>query len=187
MSVKYNLVRPCAKCPFRTDVPPYLTSERVFEIAHDVLAGSDFYCHQTTVPAPEDDEEWGSSMMAGDRTQVCAGSLILMEKTGRPNQMMRIAERLGMYDSSRLDMDAPVHASWVDMQQHFEEEEVVTCEIVGPNCEAPAGYAVGGGVVSGTEAAEYECAYCGRPVCGECSTEIADQRVCDDCMEEGEG
>lgn len=186
----YGLVRPCPKCPFRTDVPPYLRPERVAGIAMDVQNGSEFYCHQTTVP--DEDDESGASMTRGEKTQVCAGSLILMEKAESPNQMMRIAERIGVYDPSRLDMDAPVHDSWVAMQQHFQEdEEVVTCEVVNGGCEAPAGYAVGGGVVAGTEAAEFECYPCGRPVCGACSRERdwageTGVRVCDDCHEEEE-
>lgn len=35
----YGLVRPCPKCPFRTDVPPYLQPERVTQIATDVQNG----------------------------------------------------------------------------------------------------------------------------------------------------
>lgn len=144
----------------------------------------EFYCHQTTIGAPEDEENFGGEMRAGPSTMVCAGSLILMEKSGTPNQMMRIAERLGVYDPSRLDMDAPVHGSWIEMQMHFREEEVETCEIVNSGCEAPAGYAIGGGVVSGDTAAEYVCAWCGRYVCGTCSKERDGERVCADCIEE---
>lgn len=40
--------------------------------------------------------------------QHCAGALILLEKLDRPSQMMRISERIGMYDRRKLDMDAPV-------------------------------------------------------------------------------
>jgi hypothetical protein len=38
-----------------------------------------------------------------------------MEKEGRSSQMMRIAERLGMYDHTKLDMDAPIYDSFDDM------------------------------------------------------------------------
>jgi hypothetical protein len=34
--------------------------------------------------------------------------MILLEKLGRPNQWMRIGERLGLYDPRQLKMDAPV-------------------------------------------------------------------------------
>jgi len=45
----------------------------------------------------------------------CAGALILLEKLEQPSQMMRIAERLRMYDARQLDMDAPVFESFEDM------------------------------------------------------------------------
>ena len=45
----------------------------------------------------------------------CAGALILLEKLNLPSQMMRIAERLGMYDRRKLDMLAPVFDSFVAM------------------------------------------------------------------------
>ena len=34
--------------------------------------------------------------------------MILLEKIERPNQLMRIMERLGFYDREKLDMTAPV-------------------------------------------------------------------------------
>jgi len=39
----------------------------------------------------------------------------LLEKLERPSQMMRICERIGMYDRRKLDMDAPVFESFEDM------------------------------------------------------------------------
>lgn len=183
----FDLIRPCPKCPFRSDVEPYLREGRVAEIATEVQGGAVFYCHQTTVDVDEDSEDgYGSELGADENTKACAGSLILMEKSESPNQAMRIAERLGLYDSARLDMKAPVHGSWIEMQAHFADDEVETCEIVNENCTAPAGYAIGGGVVSGTESAEFECYGCGRPVCGACSTERDGQQICDDCEEDGE-
>jgi hypothetical protein len=47
----------------------------------------------------------------------CAGALILLEKLGRPSQMMRISERLGMYDPRKLDMTAPVFESFKEMRE----------------------------------------------------------------------
>jgi pSer/pThr/pTyr-binding forkhead associated (FHA) protein len=41
--------------------------------------------------------------------QHCAGATILLERLNRPNQMMRWMERLGGYDRTKLDMDAPVY------------------------------------------------------------------------------
>lgn len=47
-------------------------------------------------------------MKDGPNAQHCAGALILLEKMEQPNQMMRWMERIGAYDRTKLDMDAPV-------------------------------------------------------------------------------
>lgn len=107
--MKYTLTTPCAKCPFRTDVQPYLSPERVRQISRSLVRG-EFACHRTT----EHDDETGEPVETGGEIH-CAGALILMEKENRSSQMMRIAERLGMYDASALAMDAPVYASFHDM------------------------------------------------------------------------
>lgn len=61
-----------------------------------------FSCHKLNEPG--DDGE----MHETANSQHCAGALIFLERLNRPNQMMRIAERFGMYDRTKLDMDAPV-------------------------------------------------------------------------------
>ena len=39
---------PCAKCPFRRDVPGFLMQERAEEIAEAITEGdAAFWCHQT--------------------------------------------------------------------------------------------------------------------------------------------
>lgn len=108
MGGPYSLKRPCAKCPFRTDVKPYLTRARVREIERS-LVRSEFPCHETT----EHDDE-GEHLPTSKEVH-CAGALILLEKLEQPSQMMRIAERLRMYDARQLDMDAPVFESFEDM------------------------------------------------------------------------
>jgi hypothetical protein len=98
-------IRPCALCPFRTDVPAYLTRSRVREIERS-LVRAEFPCHETTGvkgQKPKDGEAH------------CAGALILLEKLERPSQMMRIAERLGIYDRSQLAMDAPIFETFDEM------------------------------------------------------------------------
>jgi len=102
----YGLISPCVNCPFRTDIKPYLRADRVREI---LSSPGEFHCHKTiTVDDDDDDENWGG--VIDDRNaQVCAGFLICLEHDGSPNQMMLIAERLGIYDSRRLRMDAPVY------------------------------------------------------------------------------
>lgn len=104
----YRLVSPCAHCPFRNDIPPFLTSVRVREI-EDSLERGEFPCHETVT---YDDE--GEHVPMRDEAH-CAGALILKEKLGESSQMMRIAERLGMYDARKLKLDAPVYDSFDEM------------------------------------------------------------------------
>jgi hypothetical protein len=114
--VNFTLTKPCAKCPFRTDVRPYLTKGRVRDIEGSLIRGQQtFTCHETTKVDPYDEE--GSEMVDGPNAQHCAGAMILLEGLDRPNQMMRIAERLGMYDRRKLDMTSPVFNSFESMRK----------------------------------------------------------------------
>lgn len=104
------MTEPCPQCPFRTDIHGYLTPERAEEIAHGIIEEQrTFTCHKTTVPVEDDDGH--CDMEDGPNAQHCAGAMIFLEKLKRPNQMMRIAERLGMYDYRKLNMKAPVVGS----------------------------------------------------------------------------
>jgi hypothetical protein len=78
----------------------------VREIERSLREGATFSCHKTT---KHDDD--GEPVRTRNEMH-CAGALILIEKEGWSTQMMRIAERLGMYDASKLDMDAPVYDSF---------------------------------------------------------------------------
>lgn len=108
MSNPYSMMKPCPQCPFRSDIRPYLTESRVREIER-ALERSEFSCHKTT--SFDDD---GEHTPTPDEAH-CAGALILMEKEGRSSQMMRVAERLGLYDHTKLDMSAPVYDTFDDM------------------------------------------------------------------------
>ena len=118
----YRLTKPCANCPFRTDIRPYLHPERVDEI-EAALVRSEFHCHKTVDYSSVEENDDGELDMDGrDSTGEahCAGALILLEKLERPSQMMRIAERLALYDRRRIDMDAPVFDSFEDMREAME-------------------------------------------------------------------
>ena len=77
--MRFDLVRPCANCPFRSDA-----------------------WFQTTVTNGDGDRQ------IGEHSQHCAGALILHEKAGRPNWRIRLAQLLGLYNPDRLDLTAPV-------------------------------------------------------------------------------
>ena len=107
--MKYDLKKPCDKCPFRSDIDGYLNPDRVYE-----FEGVEFACHKTTV-SDEDSED--SEMITTPESQHCAGSLIIHENQETPHQMMRICERLGMYDRSKLDLSSPVFESFDEMSE----------------------------------------------------------------------
>ncbi len=116
MSKPYTLTTPCKDCPFRSDIDFYLSPDRVRQIATELHAnGGDFYCHKTLDYGRDDHGgEFDPSMEP--RARVCAGALSTLENEERPTQTMRIAERLGIYDRTALDPDAPVYESineWV--------------------------------------------------------------------------
>lgn len=112
--MKFDLIRPCGNCPFRTDcLSGWLGENRAEDIAHS-LTGQDktFPCHKTTST-----DEKGDTIETRD-SQHCAGAMIMLEKLENPNQLMRIAERLRMYDRFKLDMDADVFDNPEEFIEH---------------------------------------------------------------------
>lgn len=106
----FGLISPCSNCPFRSDgagVP--LRRARVRAIERALILHT-FSCHKTIA---HDDEGEPVDLPT---TMHCAGALILLEKLERPSQMMRIGERLGIYDRHKLNMDAPVYPSFRAME-----------------------------------------------------------------------
>jgi hypothetical protein len=117
--MRFDLKKPCHNCPFRTDVLPFLHTARVEELCEAIITkDKTFQCHKTIT---RDDEGRARST---DKDQHCAGALIMLEKMDRPNQMMRIAYRLGIYDKRKLHMRAPVYDQATDMiERHREHNE----------------------------------------------------------------
>lgn len=126
----YTLKEPCSNCPFRSDKPFYLNRGRAEGIAESLEMGATFWCHKTLdYSEPEFDEcsdeepEYDGSGRVVKKSRACAGSLITMEKEDNPNQIMQIAERLGLYDRTQLNMDSPVFDSieeWVESFGRFD-------------------------------------------------------------------
>lgn len=80
-------------------------------MADHLLSAHSFDCHKTLDYSSED-----GSGETTDKSMHCAGAMIVLEHEERPNQIMRIAERLGFYDHTKLNMDSPVPQSmdeWV--------------------------------------------------------------------------
>lgn len=96
--MKFDLKKPCSDCPLRSDIESYLTKKRAKQIVFEVFnRDRTFTCHKYAKSLGHEGEE-----------QHCAGMLILQEKNGSANQMMRIAERLGFYNYKKLEMDSPI-------------------------------------------------------------------------------
>lgn len=106
--MKFNLSKPCGHCPFRSDITPYISTERAEEICNAVLKeDKTFRCHETL------------GRIIGNH---CAGALILTTKEDAPNQMQQVAERLGLYDRSKLDLESPVYSSHNEMVEAHKRE-----------------------------------------------------------------
>lgn len=82
--MNYFMKSPCAHCPFRIDVKPFLTPERGEELAyHATNPYNSFPCHKTTVS----DEEYGgdgSESVCTEKSKECAGFLTLQIQEGAP-------------------------------------------------------------------------------------------------------
>lgn len=93
--MKMDMKRPCKDCPFikGSSTNRTLTSERLREIKHNVLReDASFTCHKT-LDLPYHDQ------------QHCAGAAMYLEHRNRPNQWMRIMERLGYYNKDAMHQD----------------------------------------------------------------------------------
>lgn len=187
----FRLRQPCENCPFRTDVPKYLSADRVKGIADSLRDGSTFPCHKTTVLS-EVDDEGREDLVEASTSAMCAGALITMEREDFANQIMRTCERLGSYDKTRLKMDSPVYdglSQWVN--SYREETDLEHCGVVGDDCEDPAGYMVGGAIVTDHEPTvdpEHCCQSCGNPCCEACTGfDDGEEIFCIYCADEVEG
>ncbi len=109
----YDLHKPCKSCPFLKKGGVRLTRGRVNEIAGMMLAGKwgEFPCHKTTR------EDSDGELAETPKSKHCAGALIFAEKHNRPTQMMRICERLGMYDRTKLEGHDDVFDSIQEMRR----------------------------------------------------------------------
>lgn len=171
----YNkLTTPCDECPFLESMSRAFSAERL-----EGFASGAFHCHKTGTQ----DEETGD-YIATRNSAACAGALIYLEKRGRSNQMMRIAERLGSYDLAKLDMDAPVRE-----EKKMRRKKVRVCSVSGDDCLAPAGWGISGSGYAENDGVSCRgtCFSCGEPVCGKCSrirTFGKRRRICERCEED---
>ena len=77
--------------------------------------GRHFVCHKTVDYDTEPDatdEVLGKGGLIVATTKVCAGAMILAAHEGKTSQIQQVAERLGFWNRSMLDMSAPVFKSF---------------------------------------------------------------------------
>lgn len=103
--MNYKMTTPCKECPF------LIGSGFAFSNLTRHASG-EFGCHKAC-----DLSEDTGNYEPHEKTPHCAGALIFLEKQGRPHQMMRICERLGFYDASKLNMAAPVGSKPADYRR----------------------------------------------------------------------
>lgn len=184
--MKFDLVRPCPHCPFRTDIDGYLRPERAQEIATSIARGATFPCHKTTEYV--EDEE-GNDLKETATSQMCAGAMIAMEREEHPNQALRFAERIGLYDPSKLDMSSPVGTLFEFQRKHDDREESnEPCCVSDMGCEAPAGYMESGMIIDNVIEFELpKCESCWANCCENCGGMVSvngdDKFLCAMCQE----
>ena len=100
-----KLKAPCAQCPFRKDQDFLSTGRKlqlVYETAH---LGLSFSCHKTL------DYQRGEGELIAEVSQHCAGSLHFLHQIDRPNQVMQIGGRLGVWSIGDLQGGESIHDS----------------------------------------------------------------------------
>lgn len=106
----FDLKRPCVSCPFRKGMGSKFQLRRLKEIREATA----FQCHSTVDYSASDDDDDDDVVSKKGGAQQCAGLMALLHRENQPNQMMRIAERIGILDCAALDPEKEVYETWRD-------------------------------------------------------------------------
>lgn len=102
----FGLSEPCVDCPFLRDRVFPLHPGRAASILHELIQqDGHFYCHKTVDYSEEysaEDDDVVERHIPTAKTMHCAGAMILLKKLNMPNQMMRIAGRIGLLSWDKL-------------------------------------------------------------------------------------
>lgn len=115
--MKFALRNPCKDCPFRSDREyPFFGRDqrgeaRARELAASFTDNHLFPCHKTA-DWVEDEDRDEIVQQRTEKTSACAGMVIMAEQDDRHSNILRIAGRLGFYDPTVMNMDAPVYRGY---------------------------------------------------------------------------
>ena len=115
--IRFDLRRPCGTCPFLRAVDPRLhleeiSSRRLERMAPD-MPTIPWACHSTTTKCEEGRES------CNDRTQHCAGALIVLEKQGTPSGPRTFVAAIDEIPIADLDLEAPTFDSLDEMHEAY--------------------------------------------------------------------
>lgn len=110
----FKLKRPCKTCPFRIGQGSKFGLGRAR--LREIFAGAAFQCHGTIDYSGEtgakfDHDPGEDAPSAGDHPQQCAGLMAVLLRDHRPNQIMRLAMRLGYLKRAEIDPGKEAYAS----------------------------------------------------------------------------
>ena len=103
--MRYTMTEPCDACPF-------LKGSGFTFMSLAAHASGEFACHKTCTLDEESDE-----YKPHENSPHCAGALIFNEKRSMPHQMMRICERIGLYDARKLNYESNVSGKPCDYRK----------------------------------------------------------------------
>lgn len=98
----FVLKKTCKDCPFvlGSSTNTTLSTKRIQQIKSDLIQGQSFSCHKTVDYDGEKKK----------KEQHCVGAMMWLYNKGMPNQMMRIAERIG----ALREVDLSTHHEIID-------------------------------------------------------------------------
>lgn len=119
-SLRYDMRNPCSDCPYRTDAPwhPGIFDELVIKAGKMRKGELAHTCHQTDYRADCAPDKRAPSKAP---IQHCAGMLIMAEKMGLQQVGAIVAQINNVFDPTRLNMNAPVFSSILEMFAHYLE------------------------------------------------------------------
>jgi hypothetical protein len=103
----FDLKKPCKDCPFLKNSPmrEVLHSDRLPQIVSDLLSDDHkvFTCHKTINYKERVDEVENETFYPQPGNQMCMGSMIFLQKMGRPHISQRVAYAIGLLNHKDLE------------------------------------------------------------------------------------